>query len=144
MYIPTVGELSQMNFGSDAQRDAFNSYIEQDEYLSTHRGQIAEKYGSTSPWYSRWDVRITQEFGLGNGSNVQLSLDILNVGNLLNSNWGVREIATSTGLAQPVGIESVVNGVPTYKFDPSQTTSVFNDFGLASRWQAQLGLRYNF
>jgi len=151
MYIPTVGELSQMNFNvepdgptADAQRTAFNNYIEQDEYLSEHRGQIAEKYGSTSPWYSRWDIRITQEFGFSNGSNVQLSLDILNVGNLLNPDWGVRQIATSTGLSQPVGIQSVVNSVPTYTFDPAQTTSVFNDFGLASRWQAQLGLRYNF
>ena len=145
MYIPTVGELSQMNFGTngDAQREAFNNYIEQDDYLSAHRGQIAEKYGSTSPWYSRWDVRLTQEFGFGNGNNVQLSLDILNVGNLLNSDWGVRQIATSTGLSQPVGV-SVANSVPTYSFDPSQTTSVFNDFGLSSRWQAQLGLRYNF
>ena len=150
MYIPTEGELSQMIFSNnpggpspEQQAEAFNNYINQDEYLSAHRGEIAEKYGSTSPWYSRWDIRITQEFGFKKGNNVQLSFDILNVGNLLNSSWGVRQIATSTGLSQPVGV-SVSNSVPTYSFDPSQTTSVFNDFGLASRWQAQLGLRYNF
>ncbi len=149
MYIPTAGELDLMNFvdnpgaTADQQRAAFNAYIEQDDYLSSHRGEIAEKYGAVSPWYSRIDMRLTQEFGLSNGSNIQLSIDILNFGNLLNSDWGVREIATTTGLAQPIGV-SVANGVPSYSFDTAQTTAIFNDFSLNSRWQAQLGLRYNF
>ncbi len=145
IYIPTAGEINQMNFAGDAtaQRNAFNAYIEQDEYLSAHRGEIAEKYGAVTPWYSHLDMRIIQEFGLSNGSNIQLSLDILNVGNLISSNLGVREIVTTTGLAQPVGV-SVANGVPTYSFDTAQTASVFNDFSLNSRWQAQVGLRYNF
>ncbi|MDZ4749220.1 MAG: carboxypeptidase regulatory-like domain-containing protein [Saprospiraceae bacterium] len=149
MYVPTVGELSQMDFiatpdaTAQQQRDAFNNYIEQDEYLSAHRGEIAEKYGAVSPWYSRWDMRVIQEFGLSNGSNIQLSIDILNVGNLISSDWGVREIATTTGLAQPIGV-SVSNSVPSYRFDTAQTASIFNDFSLSSRWQAQVGLRYTF
>lgn len=149
IYIPTSGEMSQMNFvgnataTADEQRAAFNAYINQDDYLSAHRGEIAEKYGAVSPWYSRWDARIIQEFGLSNGSNIQLSIDILNVGNLISSDWGVREIATTTGLAQPVGV-SVANGIPTYQFDTAQTASIYNDFSTNSRWQAQVGLRYNF
>ena len=145
IYIPTEGELSQMNFAGDAaaQRAALEAYIDQDEYLSEHRGQIAEKYGAVSPWYSRWDLRLMQEYGLNNGSNIQFSIDLINLGNLISSKWGVREIATTTGLAQPIGV-SVADGVPTYNFDTAQTTSIFNDFSLASRWQAQLGLRYNF
>jgi hypothetical protein len=149
IYIPTEGEMSQMNFvdnanaTAEAQREAFNNYIKQDNYLNAHRGEIAEKYGAVSPWYSRWDIRLTQEFGLSNGRNVQLSFDILNVGNMLNSSWGVREIATTTGLAQPVAV-SAPGGVPTYTFDTDQTASIFNDFSLNSRWQAQVGLRFNF
>jgi Carboxypeptidase regulatory-like domain len=145
IYIPTEAELSQMNFtgNADAQRAAFNAYIESDDYLSENRGKIAEKYGSVSPWYSRWDARIMQEFGLSNGDNIQLSIDILNVGNLISSKWGVRQVATYTGLVQPIGV-SVANGVATYSFDDAQETPVFNDFSLLSRWQAQVGLRYNF
>jgi hypothetical protein len=149
IYIPTEQEMDLMNFAdnpnatADQQREAFNNYINQDDYLSSHRGEIAEKYGAVSPWYSRWDVRLTQEFGLKNSRNIQLSLDILNIGNLFNSSWGVREIATTTGLAQPVAV-SAPGGVPTYTFDTAQTASIFNDFSLNSRWQAQLGLRFNF
>jgi hypothetical protein len=146
IYIPTEGELSQMNFAGDnpdEQRAALNNYIELDDYLSEHRGEIAEKYGAISPWYSRWDARIMQEYELSNGDNIQLSLDILNLGNLISPKWGVRQIATNTGLAQPIGV-SVADGVATYSFDTAQRSPIFNDFSLASRWQAQLGLRYNF
>jgi len=145
IYIPTQVEIGQMNFAGDAasQRVALENYIAQDDYLSEHRGEIAEKYGAVSPWFSRWDARIMQEYGLNNGDNIQLSIDILNLGNMISSKWGVREIATNTGLAQPIGV-SVSNGVPTYSFDTAQQASIFNDFSLNSRWQVQVGLRYNF
>ncbi|MEO6133051.1 MAG: TonB-dependent receptor, partial [Saprospiraceae bacterium] len=145
IYIPTSSEIGQMDFAGDAaaQRSALESYIAQDDYLSKNRGKIAEKYGAVSPWYNRWDVRLMQEYGLTNGNNIQLSLDILNLGNLISPKWGVREIATNTGLVQPIGV-SVANGIATYNFDTAQKTAIFNDFSLNSRWQAQLGLRYNF
>ena len=145
IYIPTSSEIDQMDFTGDAQaqRNAFENYIGRDAYLSEHRGEFAEKYGAISPWYSRWDARVMQEFGLSNGNNIQFSIDILNVGNLISSDWGVREIATTTGLAQPIGV-SVVGGVPTYSFDPNQTAAIYNDLSLNSRWQLQFGLRYNF
>ncbi|MEK7254691.1 MAG: TonB-dependent receptor, partial [Bacteroidota bacterium] len=146
IYVPTDGEIDQMTFaGSDeaAQRSALKAYIANDEYLNGRRGEYAEKYGNTSPWYSRWDMRLMQEYGFSDGRSVQLSLDILNLGNLISSKWGVREVATFTGLAQPIGV-SVTDGEPTYSFDPDLTSTFFNDFGLASRWQMQVGLRVNF
>jgi hypothetical protein len=105
---------------------------------------FAEKYGSTSPWYGRWDMRVIEEFSLKNGHNIQISYDILNLLNLFSSKWGVREVATFTGLAQPIGVTVDGQGVPTYSFDTSQKQAVFNDLSLNSRWQMQLGLRYNF
>ncbi|MEZ4940359.1 MAG: carboxypeptidase regulatory-like domain-containing protein [Saprospiraceae bacterium] len=150
IYIPTNGEIDGMQFSGDAaaqsaQRAGLKEYIRKDDYLSTRRGQYAEKYGALSPWYSRWDMRILQDYYLPNNNVVQLSLDILNVGNLLNSDWGIRQFATATGLAQPIAVSVDPNTlVPTYTFDTDQTSTFFNDFGLASRWQMQLGLRYIF
>ena len=143
LYIPTTSELAQLNFGSESQRAAFEAYIQQDDYLSENRGSYAEKYASVNPWYGRMDARVMHEIGLKNSDNIQISLDILNLGNLISSSWGVRQMATNTGLVQPVGV-TVTDGVPTYAFDESQTTTIMNDFGLNSRWQLQLGLRYNF
>ncbi|HJW28640.1 MAG TPA: hypothetical protein VJ508_05240, partial [Saprospiraceae bacterium] len=137
IYIPKESDLPNMNFSgdADAQRAALNTYINNDDYLSKHRGEIAEKYGAISPWFSNWDLKLMQEYDLKNGDNIQFSIDIFNLGNLISSNWGVRQIGSNTGLAQPIGV-SVADGVPTYSFDTSQTKAIQDDFGLVSRWSA--------
>lgn len=147
LYIPTDGEVDQMQFTGDdaaqaAQKAGLKSFIAQDAYLSDRRGDYAEKYGALSPWFSHWDLRILQDLKFGDSQGIQLSIDVLNIGNLISSKWGVRQYATYTGLAQPLGV-SVANGVPTYSFG-GQTSTFFNDFSLLSRWQLQLGLRYSF
>jgi hypothetical protein len=145
IYVPTDGEIDQMAFSGDAasQRAAFKAFIEQDDYLSGRRGKFAEKYGALSPWFSRLDLRITQDIPTFKSQKVQFSIDLLNFGNLINSKWGVRQFASQTGLYQPLGV-SVAGNTPTYTFDTNQKSTFFNDFSLASRWQLQLGLRYNF
>jgi hypothetical protein len=148
IYIPTDAEIGQMAFaGSDveqnAQRNALRAFIAQDDYLSERRGEYAEKYAILSPWYSNWDIRILQDFNFMAGAKpntVQFSIDILNIGNLINSNWGVRQFPTNT---QPIGV-SVADGVPTYSFDTSLESTFVDDFSLLSRWQLQFGLRYIF
>jgi hypothetical protein len=146
IYIPTSGELGQMQFEGDeaaqrAQRVALNNFIEQDDYLRTRRGGYAEKYDILSPWYSNWDVRLLQDYTLANNNVVQFSVDVLNIGNMLNSDWGVRQMPTNT---QPIGVRIADDGTPVYNFDTDLTSTFNNDFSLLSRWQLQLGLRYIF
>ena len=68
-------------------------------------------------------------------------MDVLNLGNLLNSNWGVRQNPTNN---QPVGVSVDEAGMPTYSFDSSLKNTYTYDFSLLSRWQMQFGLRYIF
>lgn len=140
IFIPTDAQLTQMNFQTAAQRDAFRSYIAQDKYLSENRGKYVEKYGILAPWYSQWDIRVAQDYRFESGQALQFTLDILNFGNMLNSNWGVRQLPINT---QPLGV-SVTNGVPTYSFDASLKNTFADDFSLLSRWQARVGLRFTF
>lgn len=139
--IPTEDQLARMNFASEEQRVAYGEYIAQDEYLSSNRGQYAERYAILSPWYSNWDVRIAQDLMLGGSKKIQFTIDVLNIGNLLSSTWGVRQFPTNT---QPVGVAFNANGAPVYSFDPELKSTFTNDFSLLSRWQMQLGLRYSF
>ena len=144
IYIPTTSEVNQMNFTQGNMAAAFEAFIQQDDYLSEHRGEYMEKYAILSPWRSRWDVRILQDFSFevsnGKTNTIQFSVDILNFGNLISSDWGVVEIPLNR---QPVGV-TVDGNVPTYSFDTTQKSTFVDDFSLASRWQIQLGLRYIF
>lgn len=148
LYIPTDAEIDLMDFDivnnnatEAAQRAALKAFIAQDDYLSENRGAYAERYAILSPWYSRWDIRVLQDIGMADDHKLQISLDLLNAGNLISSKWGVRQFPTNT---QPIGVTVDGSGNPTYSFDTDLTNTYTNDFSLLSRWQLQLGLRYIF
>ncbi|MEP3386741.1 MAG: carboxypeptidase regulatory-like domain-containing protein [Reichenbachiella sp.] len=146
IYVPTDGEIDQMQFdtffATEAdQRAGLKSYIAQDEYLNVRRGRYAEKYSALSPWFSTWDMRVLQDFYIGE-QTLQLSLDILNIGNLISNKWGVRQVPLNTS---PIGyVRTEATGEPVYSFDTNATETFVDDFGLRSRWQLQLGVRYIF
>jgi hypothetical protein len=133
-----------MTFSGPGQAEAFESYIQQDDYLSENRGSYAERYGALSPWRGRWDIKILQDFNFKIGEKthtLQFSADVLNVGNLINSKWGVVEVPNSI---QPIGVSVDANNDPTYTFNGNLTETFSADVSLLSRWQAQFGIRYIF
>lgn len=146
IFIPTESQLQTFNFSGspaeqESQRQAYNDFIEQDDYLSERRGEFAEKFALLNPFFSNVDLRILQDLNLGRNS-IQFSLNILNVGNLINSNWGVRENPTNT---QPISISvDPQTQVPTYTFDTDLNNTFTNRFDLDSRWRMQFGIRYLF
>ncbi|MBO0933109.1 TonB-dependent receptor [Fibrella aquatilis] len=150
LFIPTAAQVGQMRFSGDdaaqaGQRTALEKYIQQDDYLNSHRGEVAGKFASMTPWFSTFDLRVMQDLRIRKANTIQFSLDVLNFGNLLNSDWGVRQIASYTGLAQPLGASAdPKTGAVVYSFDANQKSTFFNDTQLISRWRMQFGLRYSF
>ena len=68
-------------------------------------------------------------------------MDVLNVANLLNSDWGVRKIASSSATS-PLRLSGFdTSGAPVFNFTgPAQT--FIDDPSICSRWRVQVGLRY--
>jgi hypothetical protein len=146
IYVPTSSEINQMQFSGPGQAEAFDAFIAQDDYLSGRRGQYAERYGALAPWRGRWDVKFLQDLNFNVGGDavntLQFSVDILNVGNLLNSDWGLIQQPNNV---QPIGVTVDPNtNIPTYTFNTDQTDTFGYDSSLMSRWQMQFGLRYIF
>ncbi|NQX81888.1 MAG: TonB-dependent receptor, partial [Flavobacteriaceae bacterium] len=144
MYVPTATEITQMNFAQAGQAAAYEAYIAQDDYLSGIRGQMSERYGALSPWRGKWDVKFMQDMKIevsdGKYNTLQFTVDILNFGNLLNSDWGLVE---QPNTVSPVGVD-VVNGDVTYNFSGDVKKTFAYNTSLLSRWQMQFGLRYIF
>ena len=144
IYIPTSSEIGQMQFSGPGQAEAFEAYIQQDDHLSENRGNYVERYGLLAPWRGRWDIKFLQDYNFKVSENktntIQFSIDVLNVGNLISSDWGVIQQPNNVS---PVGVDTS-GSVPVYTFDPSLTNTFGYDSSLASRWQAQVGLRYIF
>lgn len=141
LYVPTSGEIGQMQFSGNGQGAAFEAFIRQDDYLNGRRGQYVERYAALAPWRGKWDMKFIQEVKVSEDNAIQFSVDVLNLGNLISSDWGLVQQPNSR---QPVGVSVDGSGVPTYTFNPDLTDTFGYDSSLLSRWQIQLGLRYIF
>ncbi|SHN43123.1 carboxypeptidase regulatory-like domain-containing protein [Chitinophaga sp. CF418] len=130
-----------------------NNFISQSGYLSSHRGQVAKANAVTLPFFKKADVNITEDISVKTGKErhtLRLSLDIINVGNLLNKNWGIVKSATVTN---PLKFEGIAadGKTPLFSFPYADvnnqvhySNSFANNTGITSRWQMQFGVRYLF
>ncbi|HEX7845153.1 MAG TPA: carboxypeptidase regulatory-like domain-containing protein [Chitinophagaceae bacterium] len=157
MYVPTDNEIDLMNFApltdvngvvqnAAAQRAALKEYIRNDEYLRGLRGSYTEKYGGETPWFSQVDLRVLQDFNFKTSKTthtIQVSVDVVNLGNMISSKWGIRKLSTNSGYFQPLSV-ALTGNTPTYQFDPSLKETFTASPDLISRWQMQFGLRYIF
>ena len=142
--------------------DQLNAYIEQDPYLKTRRGQYAERGAALTPWVNFLNLRVLQDFKVrtGNSNNaIQVSFELFNLLNFLDSNQGVVKSAARTSILGFSGYETPntltgTTGRPIYTFATNAdgtplANSYVNSQGVSngvttSRWQMQLGLRYIF
>lgn len=158
LYVPTENELGQMQFEDAAQAQAFNNYIEANDYLSGRRGQYAERNADRAPFEHGIDLHLAQElFGnmFGRRNTVEVTLDVFNFTNLLNEDWG-RRYDVGFRAVPVLRFEGFVDAeagdlTPVYSFDTEQPTiddfweNEVLDFGTyGSRWLMQFGLRYTF
>lgn len=136
-----------------------NNFINQDSYLSAHRGQYAQRNGTILPTYKRLDLHFAQDFMIKAGktkNTLEFTFDVINFTNLLNRNWGTYQVSYSgfnngaTTVLRYMG-KDATTGQATYSFpylDANNqipvTKSFQNDISLASRFQGQIGVRYIF
>lgn len=133
----------------EEQWDALDAYISNDEYLNSRRGNYAERNGDRTPFENMFDLKVVQDIQIKTGDNLntlQLSLDILNFGNLLNARWGNDYFLVNDNysLIRFEGWQDGESGgTPTFSFvEPKNDIWGLND--LTSRWRMQLGVRYIF
>ena len=141
MYIPTEAEMESMRFADTESKAKWNSYINADDYLRTHRGRFAERNAMQAPAEHSLDLHLAHGFYFGaqSGRKVELSLDVMNLGNLICRPWGTYYNVAGMRL-QPVTVSAMENGEPVYRFVGAKPTS--DD--LLSRWSMQLGARIVF
>lgn len=145
IYIPTEAEMTTMLWADDTSAAAFNSYIEGDKYLRTHRGKFAERNSHTLPFVHRLDLHVAQSFYFNKSTQrrVELSLDVLNLSNLISRSWGLVH-RTSNWTLSPVSVtelrETEGGYRPVYKFNGA--TPTIDD--IASRWHMQIGVKVVF
>lgn len=156
IYVPSSpSEITFVQNGAftpQQQSDAFFAFIAQDKYLSKKQGEIVDRNGAKFPWFSNLDFRILQDIlPISSHKNygLQISLDIENFTNMLNSDWGVSKRTTFNNSAILAVVAPPTATTPaTYKMNlvngalPTSTfTSNVTSF---DTYRMNLGLRLTF
>ena len=153
MYIPK--DQSEIRFVDAENANNFWAFVDQDPYLSANKGSYAEAYAVTQPFRHVFDFRYAHDFivNIGKAKNtLQLSLDIQNVGNLFNSQWGVTQgwnpdvPHDTNGNAKILKYEYTdPDGVPVYSTMVGAGVKTWDyTHSLANCWYMQIGLKYMF
>ena len=172
-YVPRQGDVlfGSLNANTGAftanptMEAAFFNWLAQDAQrdLAGYAGGYAPENGFNSSWVNTFDLRLTQELpGFMEGHKSQVWVDIQNLGNLLNKDWGeivdygfngTNAVATLVGICKvncPAGMQgkyvygyrsgtefgqAAALGLPTNA--DGQTNGI-------SQWSVQVGFKYEF
>ena len=138
-----------------AQADAFEKFIKQTPCLRNQRGHIMNRNTCRNPWQNEVDVSVGQSLQAFGRQNLQLRLDVLNFGNLLNKHWGEQLFSDQgstcgsncsatilmTQTANKLG-SSPAQAVGVYTFDTNLRR--YSGLNASSNYRMQLSLRYSF
>ena len=150
IYIPA--DDSEIHFTNDADRKDFWQFVNQDSYLSSHKGQYAEANSAHAPFVHRFDFRWAHDFDLKLGATthrLQLILDAMNIGNMCSSRWGVEKNMLGSFSGQFLKVDKVENGVPYFSMrrdaDGKAPTATYDyNHAYDQCWKLQVGLKYYF
>jgi len=153
-YSSTVAGVAK-TFTPAEQAAAWEAYIQQDDYLSQHRGEYAVRGAVFLPLVFRTDLSVSQDVFkniAGRRNSLQFRVDIANFGNLLNSDWGVGQRLVN---AQPLLVPTSAQGGPADASGRAQyrlrainnelmTKSLETTAGFSDVYSVMFSLRYQF
>jgi hypothetical protein len=142
-------------FTAAEQAAAWDAYIAQDPYLSGIRGQYAERGALFLPMVHRLDFSVAQDFFAtirGHRHSFQIRADFLNVGNMINEDWGIgQRVINNQPLIVPTAAQGGVvdsAGRAQYRLrvinNELMTRSLEPTAGLGDVYRFQIMLRYLF
>lgn len=128
-------------------RERYASYLSQLECLGKYVGRIIPRNSCRQPWFNSLDMSIRKKFRTMGTQQVELSLDLFNVLNGLNRNWGrnLEITTTSRNLFLPQAYDAAGNRILyTVPNGFSSTRPYGASVGLVQQFSMQIGARYRF
>ena len=155
MYIPK--DVNDLKWASVEDMNAFKTFMDNDPYLSTHKGQYAEAYAGRSPWKHLLDARIAKTFKKTYGKTThcfELSVNAGNVLNMINSSWGLNRYscygAFDAYAVTPLKVDRIEDNTPVFSMNkidgeyPTSTYDRYNETNTNQCWSLMFGLKYSF
>ena len=149
-YVPT-GTNDPIITGDPAFLADLDTFIGRDECLRGARGSIVRRNACETDWIHTVNLRLVQEVGFMQDKKVDFILDIENLMNLLNENWGRVETYTAPSNVAPAavaisadGSQYILTPSPGYAGTPESIIPRPSISRLPSVYRIQFGVRLRF
>ena len=149
-YVPT-GVDDPIVTGDPGFLADLNTFISNDQCLSGQRGSIAGRNSCETGWVGIVSVRLQQEIPAWGDNSFDFILDIENLGNLINSDWGRVESYAAPSNVAPANVALSADGsqyvlTPVAGYAGTANTVVPNPTiaRIPSAYRIQFGLRFSF
>ena len=145
-YIPTG--IADPLISPDSDMGAVESlvaFINKDETLQDARGSIIRRNSAADDWWTKFDLKLTQELpGLRADDRAEAFIIVENVGNLLNSDWGILREHGFPANAELYSI-SGIDAQGRYIIDGFNSSADRDSIVVSpSLWQVHFGVKYKF
>jgi hypothetical protein len=146
MYIPSAPGSGEVVFrGGAAEEARFWDIVNAYKGLSGAKGGLVGRNDNYAAWVNNFDLRVSQEVpGFTSKHKGSVTLDILNVGNLISKSWGrINEIGfpSNRSFVNYNGLDAQGRYIYSLGTLEDYTTRQTNG---ESQWAAQITLRYEF
>jgi hypothetical protein len=160
IYIPrNATDPNEIQMSTPVAAQAFERFISQQPCLDRQRGRIMERNSCRSPFQHRLDLSIRQAIPSVHGHRLAVQLDIFNLLNLINRDWGEIQLPTLSAFNNNQSALIVTGrtpgplsqSMPIFNFDTrlynagTLNAEAFKSRALGtSNFQVQLTMRYSF
>ena len=142
-YVPTGPNDPKVYWWSQTEKDAFFAWLATNNNLRRYAGQIVPRNSERCNFVHRVDIHLKQQIPLWRTLRGEITLDFINITNLLNTRWGeVWQYSSPYVMRVAAGYYDARTGQYQYRF--TSTPGAQSIQGTASRWQIQLGLKVKF
>ncbi len=125
----------------NASYDSLANFINSQDCVRNQRGQIMERNSCRNAWVNRLDARLQKNIPTFNGQVMVLSLDVFNLLNMIDKDWGLVKTTSAfegQSLVQLRGWDPLYNrGIYSNAFPILNRVDP-----IASVWRIQLGGKY--
>jgi len=142
LYVPTDGSDPLVQFDPGFDQSAFFAWVDRNDLK---RGAIQKKGQIDENWQTDLDIRFQQEIPFFGKAKAKFYIDIENILNMFNDEWGVKSYINTTDIQSAVGVVSagIDSGTNTYIFQSfTEPTRVADTFD--SLYRIQVGIRADF
>ena len=144
LYAPADLPLADTGAAAVEQRALYTEYLSRD-CLSDHVGEIVPRNTCRFPWSNQLDLRLSKSIGTTRGQRAELQVDMFNVLNGLNSDWGrvVGVFAANRNVLQAVRYDAATDRT-LYRVAPTFGREEALGANLLLQFQTQIGIKYYF